>query len=181
MAWGAMSPDFLPKYKIYRHYMADSQEFLINEIIGLIYIARYFNFEKLDGFKRKMISNRVGVISHFLSDYVCLPHKENWTFNDSFKKHVVYEKELNEVVKTHEFKKDVITVENISLYEFKTVHLKELVKDYLNRVIEEYSKKQSYERDLDFALNLSTNISYFIFDTVEELNLQKAREYSFVF
>ncbi len=181
MSWGAISPDFLPKYKIYSHYMEDSQDFLVNEIISLIYVARFFNFKQLDGFKRKVISNKIGVISHFLSDYVCLPHKENWTFNDSFKKHVQYEKELSEVAKKHEFKMDIIEIEEIDLFEFKTIHLKELVKDYLNRVVDEYSKEKSYGRDLDFALNLSKNISYFIFDTVEELNLQKAREYSLVF
>ncbi|MFY9284866.1 MAG: zinc dependent phospholipase C family protein [Miniphocaeibacter sp.] len=181
MIWGAISPDILPKYKIYRHYKEDSEEFLVNEIVNLIYICRFFNLKSLDNFKKKIISIKIGVISHFLSDYVCLPHKENWTFNEAFKKHVNYEKELNEVVKDHIFEKDIISTEKISLYECETIHLKKLVKEYINKVIDEYSLEQSYERDLNFALNLSTNISYFIFDVVNELNHEISMDYSFVF
>ncbi len=181
MIWGAISPDILPKYKIYRHYKSDSEEFLVNEIVNLIYICKFFNLENLNGYKRNMISTKIGVISHFLSDYVCLPHKENWTFNDSFKKHVNYEKELNEVVKNHVFEKSVIDLEKIELDEFKTIYLKKLVKEYIDNVIQEYSKEKSYERDLNFALNLSSNISMFIFDTVEEMSLENSANFSFVF
>lgn len=181
MIWGSISPDILPKYKIYRHYKSDSEEFLVNEIVNLIYICKFFNLKNLTKYKRNMISTKIGVISHFLSDYVCLPHKENWTFNDSFKKHVNYEKELNEIVKEHVFEKSVISLEKIVLDEFKTIYLKKLVKEYIDKVIEEYSKEKSYERDLNFALNLSSNISIFIFDTVEELSLENSMNFSFVF
>ena len=181
MIWGAISPDILPKYKIYRHYREDSEEFLVNEIVNLIYILRYFNLNQLSGFKKNIISNKIGVISHFLSDYVCLPHKENWTFNDSFKKHVNYEKELSVEAKGHNFTKNIIETESIELYEFETIHLKELIKKYITKVVDEYSQEESYKRDLDFALNFSFNIACFIFDVVEELSLNTSMNYSFIF
>lgn len=59
--------------------------------------------------------------------------------------------------------------------------LKSIVKEYIDNVIVEYSKTQSYERDLDFGLSLSLNITQFILETALELNRNRSIEYSFVF
>lgn len=181
LMWGAVSPDILPKYKIYKHYKDDNENMVINEIISLIYIVKVFDFYNLSGFRKTILSNRLGVISHFLCDYVTLPHKEKWTFNDSFNKHVVYEKELNELAKNHKFNSNIISVEKINIYEDETIMLKSIVKKYIDDVVKEYSKSQSYERDLDFGLSLSLNVSLFIIETAIELNKNTSTEYSFVF
>lgn len=181
LMWGAVSPDILPKYKIYKHYKDDNENMVINEIISLIYIVKVFDFYNLSGFRKTILSNRLGVISHFLCDYVTLPHKEKWTFNDSFNKHVVYEKELNELAKNHKFNSDIISIEKINIYEDETIMLKSIVKKYIDDVVKEYSKAQSYERDLDFGLSLSLNVSLFIIETAIELNKNTSTEYSFVF
>ncbi|WP_300409823.1 zinc dependent phospholipase C family protein [Lagierella sp.] len=181
MAWGAVSPDILPQYKIVRHYKKYSEDFLVNEIVSLIYLFKFLNFKKIDRFKRKIFSTKIGVISHFLCDYMCLPHKENWTFDNAFKDHYKYERDLNRFVKSHNFTENVINVQPINLYEFETIHLKKLVIDYINKVEEEYSKAVSFKQDLDFALNLSLNISCFILDVVEALATQEDLRYSFLF
>lgn len=181
LLWGSVSPDILPKYKIYKHYKDDNENMVINEIISLIYIVKVFDLYHLTRFQKAILSNKLGVISHFLCDYVTLPHKEKWTFNDSFNKHVIYEKELNELAKNHDFKSNIISVDKINIYEYETIMLKSIVKEYIDNVIVEYSKTQSYERDLDFGLSLSLNITQFILETALELNRNRSIEYSFVF
>ena len=101
--------------------------------------------------------------------------------NNSFKNQKKKKKELNEIVKDHVYEKSIINLEKIKLDEFKTIYLKKLIKEYINKVIEEYSKEKSYERDLNFALNLSSNILMFIFDTVEEMSMENSANFSFVF
>lgn len=135
----------------------------------------------MDRFKKRYISRKIGVISHFLSDYMCLPHKENWTFDKSFVDHYKYEKDLNKYAKSHEFTENIIGVKPIDLYEDETIHLKELVINYIDQVEKEYSKSVSFKRDLDFALNLSFNMSSFILEVAQALATEKDLRYSFVF
>lgn len=154
---------------------------MVNEIVSLIYLSKIFDFKNLDRVKRKYFSKKLGVISHFLCDYMCLPHKENMTFNGSFREHCKYEKDLNKFAKSHVFTENVIELEPIDLFEFETVNLKQLVINYIDKVEEEYSKSVSFEQDLDFALNLSLNMSCFIIEVAEALAAEKDLRYSFVF
>ena len=171
----------MPQYKIVRHYKEYSIDFLVNEIVSLIYLAKIFDFKNLDRVKRKYLSKKLGVISHFLCDYMCLPHKENMTFKGSFREHCKYEKDLNKFAKSHVFTENVIELEPIDLFEFETVNLKQLVINYIDKVEEEYSKSVSFEQDLDFALNLSLNMSCFIIEVAEALAAEKDLRHSFVF
>ena len=164
-----------------RHYKEYSIDFLVNEIVSLIYLSKIFDFKKLDRFKKKYFSKKLGVISHFLSDYMCLPHKENMTFDNSFREHCKYEKDLNKFAKSHSFTEDVIELEPIDLFKSETVNLKELVINYIDKVEREYSKKVSFGQDLDFALNLSFNMSCFFLEVAEALATEKELRYSLVF
>ncbi|MDO5754678.1 MAG: zinc dependent phospholipase C family protein [Tissierellia bacterium] len=179
--WGAISPDFLPKYKIYRHYLEDSIHFVVNEIVGLIYFCRFFNPKKMTGFQRKILSTKVGVISHFLSDYVCLPHAERWTFDDHFKVHVAYEKELNQRAQGHDFQNAIVDTASLSIDAFGAVLLKNIVREYIYDVVTEYQKEKSYKRDLNFALDFNRHIINFVFDTAEALYMERTMVKSFVF
>lgn len=180
LIWGAISPDILPKYKIYRHYKKDSENMIINEIISLIYIIKSFDLHKLSRFRRNMISIKLGVISHFLCDYVTLPHKDNWTFYDNCIKHLKYEKTLNQLAKNHKFK-NIIENNHMNIYDNNVVLLKTIIKKYLDSILIEYSKKEEYSRDLDFGFGLSLTISSFILELADEVSLNSDMKYSFVF
>ena len=179
--WGAISPDFLPKYKIYRHYLKDSIHFVVNEIVGLIYLCRFFDTKNMTGFQRKIVSTKVGVISHFLADYVCLPHAERWTFDDNFKVHVAYEKELNQRVQGHVFQDRIIDTASLSINTYESVLLKNIVREYIFDVVTEYRSEKSYERDLDFALDFNRHIMTFVFETAQALYMERTMVQSFVF
>ncbi len=168
LLWGSVCPDILPQYKLIRHYKDESLNFIAKEIMKVIFISRYIEFNRiLDPLAIKILSKKIGVISHYLSDYVCLPHASRWTFKDSMIKHIKYESQLNDFVVNHNFKKNVISINDLDIYDIPITKLKNSIKEYIDKVIEEYSLKTGFKNDLNFALSLNLKISYFILDTIE--------------
>lgn len=170
LSWGSVAPDILPQYKFHRHYQKESINYIANEISKLIFVNRHIDFKNVDPITMKFFSKNLGIISHYLSDFVCLPHAERWTFSTSMVKHIKYEYELDKYAPEHNFKKNIISVENIDIYKDETVRLRTIVKEYIEEVVEEYSKNNSFSNDLDFALSLNVQLSYFVIDTINSYN-----------
>lgn len=180
LLWGSIAPDILPKYRFIRHYKDESIDYIIKEIIKIIFMSRYVDFNGgVDSITIKLLSRKIGIISHYLTDYVCAPHAKRWTFIGSMKKHIRYEKDLNNYVKHHDFKKHVIWTNDIDLYENEFIDLKTQIKNYIESVIEEYSLKFSFNNDLDFAAEFNTKISYFILDTINSYSEELQRQFVF--
>jgi hypothetical protein len=182
LLWGAVCPDILPQFKLVRHYKDESLNFIAREIMKLIFVSRYLEFNKIhDPLTMKILSKKIGIISHYLCDYVCLPHAKRWTFVNSMVKHIKYESQLDNFAVTHDFKKNVINVKDLDIYDIHVTELKKKIKDYINEVVEEYSLKTDFKNDLNFALSLNLKISYFILDTIasysEELDGHFALEF----
>jgi len=45
LLWGSISPDILPKYKLHRHYKKESLDYVVNEIVKLIFICRLSDYD----------------------------------------------------------------------------------------------------------------------------------------
>lgn len=179
---GSIVPDILPQYKLYRHYKEESLNYVVNEIVKLIFIYKALDFNgRIDPIRMKILSYNVGVLSHYLSDFVCLPHAQRWTFNKHFIKHVNYESKLNEYAPSHDFKKNVIMVNDMDIFRRKVIRLKPIIKEYIEEVIKEHSFYAGFKGDLDFALSLSLKISYFIIDTVKAYGHEDYRDFAFEF
>lgn len=185
LLWGSICPDILPQFRFIRHYKEESLNFIAKEIMKVVFISRYLEFNKaLDPFTMKILSKKIGIISHYLSDYMCLPHAKRWTFTqgtDSMIKHMKYESKLNDYIITHEFKKNLITVNDIDIYDTDVMNLKNSIKQYINEVVEEYSLKTGFGNDLDFALSLNLKISCFILDTIEAYSEEIHGHFAFEF
>lgn len=180
LLWGSVLPDIHPKYKFIRHYQDESIEFIAKEIIKIIYIYRNVDFDKISKFEMKSLSKRIGIVSHYLSDYTCLPHAERWTFKDSMVRHIKYESRLNEYALKHDFKKNRIYTNDLDIYETNPRELKASIKEYIEAVVsEEYRVKESYENDLDFALSLNIKLLYFILDTINIYSEEIAGHFAF--
>lgn len=168
LLWSSVAPDILPRYKFIRHYQEESINFISKEIMKIIFISRYIDFNKiLDPLAIKLLSKKIGIISHYLSDYVCLPHARRWTFSDSMIKHIKYEAGLNEYAPKHNFKKNVIDCDDINIFDSSIITLRATIRQYIENVVEEYSHKTGFKNDLNFALSLNLKITYFILDTIE--------------
>ena len=180
MLWGSIAPDILPKYKFIRHYKDESIDYVVREIVKVIFMRRYVDFNKnIDAITMKVLSKKIGIISHYLTDFVCVPHSKRWTFVGSMKKHITYEKELDVYAKHHDFKKHVISTNDIDLYDNEYIELQTQIKNYIESVIEEYSLRLSFKNDLDFAADFNTKISYFILDTISAYSEELQRQFVF--
>lgn len=169
LLWGSIAPDILPKYRFIRHYQDESINFVALEIMKLIFVSRFIDLSKItDPLSVKVLSKKVGILSHYLSDYVCLPHANRWTFRDSMVKHVRYESRLNDYAPNHDFKKNVITVDELNIYDDNIISLHGTIKRYIEKVVVEYSTKSGFKNDLDFALSLNLKMTYFILDIIRD-------------
>ena len=170
LLWGSIAPDILPQYRFIRHYQKESLNYISREIMKIIFISRYVEFNKiLDPIAMKILSKKIGIISHYLSDFVCLPHADRWTFTkstESLIKHVKYESSLEEYAKSHSFKNNIISVDDINIYDVEFLGLHSKIKEYIEEVVKEYQMKTSFMNDMNFALGLNLKITCFILDTI---------------
>ena len=176
MLWGSIAPDVLPYYKTKRHYFDESGDYIAREISKLIYFSRYSYSE---GNESKLfinyMSKKLGIIMHYLCDFVCYPHAYRMTFIENLRKHVKYEQDLALYARENKFLeesfRDVISCEDINFFENSDIKLEKKVKAYLIKVIEEYKdSNHGFDNDLNFALNLSTNISILVIESILEFN-----------
>lgn len=182
LLWGSVAPDILPQFKLHRHYQKESLNYVVNEIVKLIFISRYIEFNrKIEPITIRVLSKKIGIISHYLSDFVCLPHAERWTFTTNMVKHINYESRLNDYSSNHDFKKNVITIDEIDIFQDRVIKIRPLIKKYIEDVIEEYSLKTGFENDLDFGLSLSLKVSYFIIDTINAYTEETYKDFAFEF
>ncbi len=182
LEWGSISPDILPHYRLIRHYKNESLNFISKEIMKVIFISRFLDFnDKLDPISIKILSNKIGVISHYLSDYVCLPHANRWTFYGNMKKHVKYEKKLDFIAPNHNFKSNKISIEDLDIYDINPRDVQIKIKEYINKVVEEYSLKLGYDVDLDFAVSINVKITRFILDTIAAYSEEIHGHFAFQF
>lgn len=180
LLWGSVAPDILPQYKFIRHYKDESLNYIAKEIMKIIFVSRYIEFNKiLDPIAIMVLSKKIGIISHYLSDYVCLPHAKRWTFVDSMFKHVKYESRLNDFAKTYDFKNNVINVDDIDIHDGEFNNLKSKIKEYIDDVVKEYSLKTGFKNDLNFALSINLKITCFILDTIEEYSEEIHSQFAF--
>lgn len=176
MLWGSVAPDVLPYYKTKRHYFDESGDFIAKEITKLIFFSR-FSFS--EGNESKLLINymskRLGIIMHYLCDFVCYPHAYRMTFVENLRKHVRYEQDLAVYARENKYLESdflsVINTGDINFLEDSDTKLEARIKNYLVDVIDEYKKSNhSFDNDLNFALNLSTNISMLVIESSLQYN-----------
>ncbi len=182
LEWGSIAPDILPHFRLIRHYKDESLNFISKEIMKVIFISRFLDFnDVLDPIALKILSRKIGIISHYLSDYVCLPHANRWTFFGNMKKHVNYEKKLDLISPNHDFKSNKISIEDLDIYDIEQKDLQNKIKDYINNVVSEYSLKEGYQVDLDFSVSLNVKITSFILETIDAYSEEIHGHFAFQF
>lgn len=132
---GNVIPDFSPYHKFIRHYKKSSLEHITKEIEKTSMIED-INIKSL----------KLGIISHYLSDYYCYPHFNNMGFTTKdIMKHINYERSMADYIEDYEVIKH-------KEYEFGS----------LNKLIDsktyDYNNNKEFKEDIDTAISIVINL-----------------------
>lgn len=164
--WGSTCPDILPKYKLKRHYYNDSIDYIVFKIAKIIFFNRFLdlggNVSSL-----KLFSRDIGIVSHYLSDFMCQAHAFEWSLPKTPIKHLKYENDLNEFAKTYNFDKEAIGIEMPEIKDTRILSTFPVIKEFISQVLDEYkSNQQGFVNDLDYAVSLNIKITEYIVESI---------------
>lgn len=151
---GSIKPDFSSKYFNILHYKKHSDSFIREEIRDILKSKIYENKKCTSNF-----SERLGIITHYLSDFFCHAHSDNFTGN--MLKHYIYEMKLfiNYIKNSEEI--------TSSCYEknIETNHSVTSICGYIDELHKKYSdecKEPSPSTDMTFTLNACISLCFSI-------------------
>nr|WP_314277877.1 zinc dependent phospholipase C family protein [uncultured Peptostreptococcus sp.] len=151
--YGNIKPDIVPRYKIRKHYLDESYDMVKNKI-NFLSSLNLDNLEKY--FTRASLSQEIGVICHFLTDFFCLAHSERWEFKHSMKIHIQYELNLNKVSMDYKIKND--RQDNIDNFDV-----------FFDKLYSEYKSNGKYEEnDLKYSAYICNTVINYILESILE-------------
>ncbi|MCT4509187.1 MAG: zinc dependent phospholipase C family protein [Tepidibacter sp.] len=161
LAYGAMKPDIAPRLAVKKHYKDQSFDFVLNEILKLIDNGLRENPISINRF-----STNLGVISHFLSDFFCLPHHNREYYHDKLFEHLKYEKDLH---------KHFVSFEGLN--NVKSPYIEKIDKENIKNLIEELhydytQNKMGFQNDVTSSINISSAVGMIIVENslIESFN-----------
>lgn len=144
LIFGSVKPDIysgLPKLK---HFKPQSFDAICREIQKVSSVSLSDNRAHL-----AYISQKIGIITHYVADYFCVPHNDRKTYQDHFWDHLKYEGALHKSFKNTISDRDhkVNLVQGIDFTKLNQV------KRYLDALHQRYeSQGENMENDIDSSL-----------------------------
>lgn len=97
LTYGSVKPDIAPQLLKLAHFKPQSFDLICNRIDHLASMELDINVETM-----KFVSREIGVITHFISDFFCVPHNDRKTYKNNFMNHLAYENNLHKLFKEKE-------------------------------------------------------------------------------
>ena len=140
---GSILPDCVPSFIYRKHSYETSFRFLEKEIEKLI---GHFDPEKgINAY----CSRRLGVITHYLSDYFTFPHNKNYP--GDLKAHCIYEEDLKHALRAYVHSDEAKRIRQKN----GTFRTKEEILEFIHSMHKEYMKIQSaVQRDCEYIVEL---------------------------
>ena len=150
--YGNIKPDLSSKYFFKKHYLKESYDMIESKVnylcnLNLNNLSKYFSVG--------VLSQELGVICHFLCDFLCVPHSYRWEFKHSMKKHLSYETELNTIAK--ETNLDKFIGDDIKYNSFG---------EFFNSLYIEYQQILDHKNDLLFSVYACKSVVNYILDSI---------------
>lgn len=142
--WGNIKPDCVSKYKLKKHYYNESIYMILDKIYELSNLSIS---DVIFDYGKNKFSEELGVVCHFLCDFFCVPHNQEWHFKNALKKHVIYEKVLAAVAKKY---KPIP-------YIYSNLKVEDIEKFIVYHQLK-YQRKVSYTNDLTFSYFVCNSI-----------------------
>lgn len=163
MLRGSIAPDVYPKYKFIPHYYDESIDYIVEKIVALVpYMSELVYDTAWKGLLNLPVSYKIGVISHYLCDYMTHPHARRirCTSMKDMKSHMLYEKDLNRHVRKHGVDRDCICNMEMGSFQGDKDDLRVYVKEQIAALIELYKKETiTFRNDANFAYIVNVFIS----------------------
>lgn len=153
LIYGSIKPDISYSLAKLDHFKPQSFEFVCNEINEL----SNYEFEQNKEFI-KLISTRIGVATHFISDFFCVPHNDRTKYENNFIEHFKYENSLHKLFKNFNEKIEIPDNDfNISNYS------SESVKILIDKFHTQYQNRgESPLNDVRSSIQVSSIVALFI-------------------
>jgi len=153
LIYGSIKPDI--SYTLFKmgHFKPKSFNFVCNEINNL----SNYDFQCNKEFN-KLISTRIGITTHFISDFFCVPHNDRATYKNNFINHVKYEHNLHKLFQTFdnniEIPKNYFNINN---------NYSDPIKTLIDNLHEQYqSRGESLLNDVQSSIHVSSIVGLFI-------------------
>ena len=157
LSYGSIKPDIAPHLLKLAHFKPQSFNLICNRIAELANTEFDNSTES-----HKFLSREIGVITHFISDFFCVPHNDRKTYKNNFMNHMAYENNLHKVFKEKEIKMN-------QLHFFSHLRnncdggIKDVIDDFHNEYL---AQEESMENDHHYAIMASSLVSIFITEQV---------------
>jgi len=153
LIYGSIKPDIAYSLAKMDHFKPQSFNFVCNEINEL----SNYDFQSNKDFI-KLLSTRIGITTHFISDFFCVPHNDRATYKNNFINHVKYENQLHKLFKTFdekiEISKDYFSISNGCSDPIKTL---------IDDLHEQYQRRgESLLNDTKSSIHVSSIVGLFI-------------------
>lgn len=149
--YGSIKPDILSKYKLKKHYAKESYSMILNKIINLSRL-NIIDIEK--NIATIKFSQELGVICHFLCDFFCIAHSENWREKYKIFTHINYEKKLASKAKKFNFTNEIIQIQIDD------------IKLFIENCFKQHEKECNFNNDISFAYYVCSNTIDYILDSI---------------
>jgi len=153
LIYGSIKPDIAYSLVTMDHFKPQSFNFVCNEINEL----SNYDFQSNKEFI-KLISTRIGVATHFISDFFCVPHNDRATYKNNFINHVKYEHKLHKLFKNFndsiEISKDYFNINN---------NCSDPIKTLIDDLHHQYQRRgESLLNDVQSSIHVSSIVGLFI-------------------
>lgn len=156
LIYGSIEPDLAhlkPHLVKLPHFKPDSFDFICSEINDLSNYSLVPN-----QYFMKSISKNIGVATHFVADYFCLPHNDREKYKNNFIEHVKYENNLHKLFKSYDSKIDLNNVAH-TVCSNKDLSIEE----YIDSLHQKYtSQGENLENDLLNSIIASSAVALFV-------------------
>ncbi|MEN1761006.1 zinc dependent phospholipase C family protein [Anoxynatronum sibiricum] len=153
LIYGSIKPDLysgLPKLK---HFKPQSFSTICQEITVLSQKHTPDNKAAIAA-----LSQKIGIVTHYIADYFCVPHNDRKTYQHHFINHCQYEAKLHQM-----FKHTIHTPNNIRNNQWIDFSQFDQVTGYLDDLHSVYqSRSESYLNDLNSSVHASRSVGLMV-------------------
>lgn len=153
LVYGSIKPDIPLHLAGLKHFKPQSFNHICDEIYQLSQLSLVNNKEHI-----KLISKQIGIVTHYVADYFCVPHNDRRTYKNHFLNHIQYENNLHKLYTSNQEK--TITANNDFNIDNRTSYN---IKSLLDNLHSIYSlKEESFINDFKSSIEATSLVASYI-------------------